>query len=357
MKLIEFSFKDSNWEIQNLEFGAASLIVGKNATGKSRTLKQLSVFFKLINQFTLSSPSGKFHAKFSKDNDIYTYDLEINPTYPIQEVLSINNDIVLKREASDSNETALLLNKQNNAFDSINPPRNKLIIHVNRDTKKYPFLEDIARWAEKSYIFKFGSIFPDIYNSTYFDTSLPNPVDITDIYSSLNDQDRKEILEDLILIGYDIEHIEMKPGVYDKSLLIKENGIYEFIYAHDLSQGMLRSIYLLIFIKYVNKEAKASTIIIDDLCEGLDYERATKLGKLVYEKCREYDIQLIASSNDMFLMDVVDIQYWNVLQRKEGIVTAINARTHPDLFENFKYTGLSNFDFFSSDYIAQKIDK
>jgi hypothetical protein len=57
----------------------------------------------------------------------------------------------------------------------------------------------------------------------------------------------------------------------------------------------------------------------------------------------------------MFLMDVVDLKYWNVLRRNGQVVTAINAKNHPNLFEDFKFTGLSNFDFFASDYIAQNL--
>ncbi len=59
----------------------------------------------------------------------------------------------------------------------------------------------------------------------------------------------------------------------------------------------------------------------------------------------------------MFLMDVVDIAHWNVLQRNGNLVTALNIKNQPELFEKFRYTGLSNFDFFASDYISQTIAK
>ena len=120
---------------------------------------------------------------------------------------------------------------------------------------------------------------------------------------------------------------------------------------------MFRSLSLLIFIEFLTAKRKTATVVIDDFCEGLDYDRATKLGKIVFDKCEHNNIQLIATSNDMFLMDVVDIVHWNVLQRNASIVTALNAKSNPELFEKFRYTGLSNFDFFASDYISQKMDK
>jgi hypothetical protein len=50
---------------------------------------------------------------------------------------------------------------------------------------------------------------------------------------------------------------------------------------------------------------------------------------------------------------IVDIKYWNVLQREGTIVTTINQQNNPDLFKKFMFTGLSNFDFFASDFITQ----
>jgi hypothetical protein len=78
---------------------------------------------------------------------------------------------------------------------------------------------------------------------------------------------------------------------------------------------------------------------------------------MIFSLCQENNIQLIAASNDMFLMDVVELEYWNVLQREGSVVTALNEKNSPDLFESFKFTGLSNFDFFSSDFIPQKIER
>jgi len=114
---------------------------------------------------------------------------------------------------------------------------------------------------------------------------------------------------------------------------------------------MFRALAVIVYVQYLISRKKPSTIIIDDLCEGLDFERATKLGKLIFDKCLENDIQLIATSNDSFLMEVVDLKYWNILTRTGKKVSGFNSKTNSESFENFKFTGLSNFDFFSSDYI------
>ena len=138
-------------------------------------------------------------------------------------------------------------------------------------------------------------------------------------------------------------------------LHVKESHLDRAIPHFKLSQGMFRSLAVIIYLQYLISIEKPATIIIDDLCEGLDYDRATKLGKLVFSKCQDSDIQLIATSNDSFLMEVVDIKYWNILIREGKKVTGINSKSHPEIIENFRFTGLSNFDFFSSNFLNSQL--
>ena len=67
--------------------------------------------------------------------------------------------------------------------------------------------------------------------------------------------------------------------------------------------------------------------------------------------CEKEKVQLIASSNDSFLMDVVDISKWQIVRRKNSKLTVLNQTNTPELFKRFRMTGLSNFDLFSSDFI------
>ena len=92
-------------------------------------------------------------------------------------------------------------------------------------------------------------------------------------------------------------------------------------------------------------------LLIDDLGEGLDYSRATHIGEKVFNACENGNLQLIASSNDSFLMDVVDISKWQIVRSKNSKLSVINQTNQPELFEMFRMTGLSNFDLFSSDFI------
>ncbi|MGB1204981.1 MAG: ATP-binding protein [Chitinophagales bacterium] len=359
MKLIELSYQDKNWDIQNLKFDAVNLIVGKNSVGKSRTLAIIDLFYKIITQKKDLNFEEEWNVKFENNKkEIIEYCFSAEEEKGVfHESLLINNTTVLKR--NDSFSAAIKSNTTSN-WHEINPPSNKLILHIRRDVKEYPFLEDIISWAEHSYGFKFAHITPSasfLAEKKY--SLLTNVANVSDLFSALKKQNKENVILNLNNLGYNIESIEdveVMDALNDFfTLLIKEKDLKKRILLQNLSQGMFRALSILIYLEYLIYQKKPATIVIDDLCEGLDYERATKLGKLIFNKCMNTNIQLIATSNDSFLMDVVDIKYWNVLQREGKIVTAINIQTHEALFKKFKFTGLSNFDFFASDYIKPKI--
>jgi len=360
MKLTKLSYKDSDWEIKKLEFDKVCLLVGKNSTGKSKTLFAIDYLGKLITQKTGFYKATEWDITFQEEGDEINYKFRTaypNGEWAVEyEEIVINERTLLHRTGP---ETATINNLLSHQKDSIYPPANKLVIHTIRDVKKYPFLEDIAIWAENSFGFKFGSIGPDRpYNQQEYNL-LTVVEEIPALFKSLNKTGKEQVRNYLDQLGYKIEaidYIEEEKGA-TKGLFIKESGLKNYLPHYELSQGMFRSLSLLIFIEFLTAKKKTATIVIDDFCEGLDYDRATKLGKIVFDKCEHNNIQLIATSNDMFLMDVVDIVHWNVLQRNASIVTALNAKSNPELFEKFRYTGLSNFDFFASDYISQKMDK
>ena len=363
MRLTKLSYKTEGWELENIEFENVSLIVGKNSTGKSKTIAAIDLLVKVLTQKVNLTHSQEWIIGFintNGDSIRYSFRTYQNENSISEESLYINNFPILSR---DTTEKALIKNAKTEKFEEIYPPASKLGLHTSRDIHKFPYFEEIISWAEQSYGFRFGNVSPlnpfgkDDYN-------LLTPIEeTTELYKVLvnetNDEIGNEIRNSLNSIGFSIDSIFfIRPKDSDVNiLLIKEQGMPNIIQFYRLSQGLFRCLSLLIFIEYLIIKKQPSSIIIDDLCEGLDYERATKLGKLVFEKCLKNDIQLIATSNDAFLMDVVDLKYWNVLQRKGSVVTSINTKTNPSLFENFKFTGLSNFDFFASDYIAQKTNQ
>jgi AAA15 family ATPase/GTPase len=357
MRLTELSYKTTDWEIKNLEFDNVSLIVGKNSTGKSKTLGVVDLLGKIITQKVSLLGRGAWNVTFlSEKFGVINYKFETGSTIGDPQVkyerITIGGKIYLQRNS----ERTTLFSELDKTLQEIYPPEGKLTIHTTRDIRKYPYLEEIINWAEHSYGFKFGVIGPEFPHN--LDYNLLNVIDdIPSLYKTLSEERQKQVKSNFGKIGYKIEEIVFAEGSPINFLFIQESDLAKPLGHYQLSQGMFRSLYILIFIEYLLSQKQPATIIIDDLCEGLDYDRATKLGKLLFDNCMQNNIQLIATSNDMFLMDVVDLKYWNLLQREGGIVTALNPKNQPDLFKDFQFTGLSNFDFLASDYIAQKIKK
>lgn len=348
MELTHFAYKESTWALtQAIPLKAVNLLVGKNAVGKSKVIDAIHKMSNLILKQDVPFISKLFFSTtltFRDGEDAIKYHFTYHLGSITEESLTINGVTLLTR-----NEEATLLNG-----DSINPPADKLTLHVRRDTVQYPYFEKIITWAENVY----GQRFNEIDADQEFQTnSFLSPVHKDDLYTmvkALSKKSIQNIIEQAQKLDYHLEAIrtlELAKSV--KLVIFKEKDVEENLLISSLSKGMCRAISLLIQMEYLSVQNKPSLWLIDDLGEGLDYDRTVKLGKLLFDFCRERGIQLLASSNDTFLMDIVDLQYWNILERKGEKVIPLNMTNNPNLFEDFKFTGLSNFDFFSSDYISR----
>ena len=59
------------------------------------------------------------------------------------------------------------------------------------------------------------------------------------------------------------------------------------------------------------------------------------------------------ATNDRFVMNNVPLECWTVLQREGQKCAVYNYNNSKDFFEEFKFTGLNNFDFFATDFIHE----
>ncbi|WP_163631849.1 AAA family ATPase [Paludibacter sp. 221] len=343
MKLIEFKYFDGFWKLENFKLSEVNLVVGKNAVGKSRTIKGLNDTIQVLLQGKDIKSNEVFYAILlfiNELNDSIIYGFNYQNGKIIQEDFIINGVAILKRD-----EKKTLLNKE-----IISPPNNKLTLHVRRDIKEHPYFEKIMQWAENSYgiVFNEADFIGGRGKKPYL---MVQGEGLYDMLNSLSEESVERVIKAASIMEYSITKIEAVDDV--KAVRFYEKDVKIPLWDFNLSKGMFRTLHLLIFLEYLSTLKAPQMLAIDDFCEGLDYERATKLGKYVFDFCLEHDIQLIASSNDSFLMGVVDVKYWNILQREGSIVKAINYQNNPELFDNFELIGLNNFDLFSSDYIAR----
>lgn len=349
MRLIQFTYRGDDWRLAlpvNLQ--EVNLLVGKNAVGKSKTVRALgNVLLYLMQLSERISVSDIFRCKllFEDKDGFISYEFQLSKSNVVYESLTANGETWLYRNESETHLCG----------EPINPPSNKLTLHVRRDVLQYPFIEKIMLWAEHACGLCFNEIEIGGDNDMPF-YILGQRQTLFEMVKSLPEESIQQVVSQAHGLGYPILQIELlEHGSNLKMVLFHEENVKSPIFGSLMSKGMYRALYLLIYAQYMSVREYPSLLLIDDLCEGLDYERSTKLGKYLFDFCAKHDIQLIATSNDTFLMDVVDLKYWNILQREGSEVTSIDIIKNPELFNDFAFTGLSNFDFFSSDYIARKM--
>lgn len=345
----------NSWEIKDLCLSDQNLIVGKNAVGKSRII---SVIFNLANIISLKTPliNGSWKLEFDvldSGNTIrLKYELEIVDNKVKKEIVNENKYERLKRNTV----TKIYSYKEKKLID-IDPPSDKLVLHIRRDRSEYPFLEYLINWAEGVRGYRFGNTSPLVIEIPKKEINLGTLNTVPTAVDLLDDNSKKKVIKDFNNIGYNLESVRTETihgQPFDvKVLQIKEKGLKYFINQGYMSQGMFRALALLIILEHLLDKKIVSSILVDDLCEGLDYDRSTRFTQLLSEKIKKSNIQFIATTNDRFLMNVIPIDYWNILKREEGVVTAYSYINNKKVFDDFKLTGLSNFDFFSSNILSK----
>lgn len=352
MILKSFKYSTPHWSIDNLSLNESNLIVGKNSVGKSRTLKALSEVLSVVSQ---RRPLVSFSA-FSTEFELSDGDKSISLAFSIEnrivksEILKINGEIIISRNYDE----AFIENEQ------VFPPNEMLLFHVRRDVKRYPLIETLIKWSESAIMHSFtfdgqksrDELFDAVANFTmkmkkqFIHMAKKVDFQITDIDTL-----------DKVVMSMDKKIVNGLSDIEQLKILMLRESKVGVLFLDDLSSGMYRTIQLLVMLVQLSSLNYPSLIAIDDLGEGLDYSRSSKLGKILLEECSKYGIQLIATSNEEIMMNIFDISCWNILVRNGNIVYSISNRNYPEVFDDFSFMGLSNFDFFTSDMLDRVAKK
>lgn len=285
MRLIHFSYKEANWTFEPfLPLKEVSLLYNRNAVGKLKAMEAINFTINYILQAASIDNNNGFSSSLTFEDE----GLTINYSF------SISEGEVTAEELGVANQDPFLRRDKNNAWlqgEIINPPANKLTLHVRRDTKQYPHIEKIMLWAEHAY----GHCFNE--NNRKHSASISSAYhrdNLVGIMESLPKTSLSKVINRARQLGYHIQSIE--------------NAKYDELHA----------VNLLIYLEYISLRSKPSLLLIDNLCEGVDYDRSVQLGRLLFSYCLKNDIQLIVSSNNTFLIDVLEMRYWNIWLRKDN---------------------------------------
>jgi len=371
----EFTDKPHVWTLDGLLLEDINLLVGKNATGKTNTITKIAWLGDILagRQPQLLN-SANYDVEFLDNTNNYQYKLNISMQKVEYEELTINGDQKFIRESDGKGQIFTTQFKEKMNFQ-LSP--NQLVVTSKRDAIQHPFLEELVKWAEGQRMYAFSS---NMGKDTIFlaNDMININVDPRDTNSVIGlylkgerefpQEFRKHIINSMNKIGYDLCNIGIVahpslpviPQAGDMNgvvLYIGERSSNTPILQPNMSQGMFRALSLIIQITYNTLKHLSTTILIDDIGEGLDFERSSSVIKLITMIAEEGKGQVIMSTNDRFVMNNVPLKYWQIIQRNGGQCSVFNYHNSKDKFDEFEYMGLNNFDFLATDFINSKWEK
>ncbi len=361
MKLKSVSYKESSrrnnanpWELKELILGDRNLIIGKNATGKTRIINVVYYLAKLIQMPQQITVDANWVVSFeSESGQMFEFSLTSKDGKIEQEKISIDGEEKLNRSIN----SAQIRSNSSDQWQTISPPSDRLILHVRRDKQEFPFLENLISWAEGVRGFGFANTSPNLIEIPGKPFQLTSLNAVPSVLEQLSVSGLQNVLNQLNEMGYYVESAltdvseDLPPTT--KIVYLKERGIHHPLKQYEISQGMFRAFSLLTIIEFLNSTDKIGCILIDDLCEGLDYERSKILSKIIFDKKSTTKTQFITTSNDCFLTNSVSLDDLIICYRSNHIVKCLNYANSKQKFDSWQQFGLNNFDLLSSNFLLE----
>ena len=363
----------SEWRIQGspvadspLLFGSINLVIGQNATGKSNTLSALRDLADLVSGVrkieSLLYKTFNYDVEFENDGTPIRHRLVVERGQVTDESLSVDGV-----ERFNRKEKFMFYEQQgeNLAFET--SPEELGVTRI--DSKQQSYMEPLYLWGRNLSHYEFGgslgknmivrdlavavneSIKPRDTEkvSAFFAKALQQFANIKDV-----------VIDDMEEVGYKLTDIKSSPlkniPINGYGIAVKEEGLDDYTDQQEMSQGMFRALSIIIQIEYSLLANMPSCILIDDIGEGLDYERSQKLINLIMAKASNNGLQVIMTSNDRFVMNNIPLQYWHVINRMGNRSVFYNMQNSKQVFDEFSYTGLNNFDFFANKFYIKGME-
>lgn len=364
----QFEGEPQSWELAKVQFGRINLLVGLNAAGKTRTLNVIAGIAKLLSgRLPLTFESGRYEMRISSGDSDST-PLDYSLAYRAREVtfeqLVEGNLIRLERGADSEGTLAFEDVKEPLAFRI---PKNQLAALNKRDSIQHPYLEALNEWATCVNHLRFAKEVHAVSSAaSNFPMEAITQLDPMSNMGSAVIAGEKEygsaftdfVVEKMNEIGYPVETLGLlemqaqsaegvKVSTPLRMVYVKERDLQCVTNQFEMSQGMYRALSALVHLRLALLRNTSVSLLIDDIGEGLDFERASKLISILVTTAEHSGVQLIMTTNDRFVMNRVPLDYWSVVLRQGCDVRVVNKNSHPKIFDEFRESGLSNFDFFA----------
>lgn len=370
LEYAEYEGEPAEWTLHGLTLQDVNLLVGKNASGKSRIL---NVIHNLARGITGLRPlsNGHFTAVFENNGIETKYELKLSGEKVVLEHFAIDGDPKLERGPGGAGWIEAVKEDRKIEFQT---PENQLAVLARRDRLQHPFFEELHRWAGSLYHYAFGTPLGR-YNYAIFAKNESedggSKVDAKDSsgvvvifrkgIDDFGDAFVNAVREDFGTVGYCVSEVGLVrprdvkvhgPIAGEVSgMYVQEADLPAVTDQSSMSQGMFRVLSIIVQVNYSVLADTPSCILVDDIGEGLDFDRSCNLIDLLVQKAQNSSVQLVMATNDRFVMNRVPLEAWSVVDRQGNHVEIRNYENSKEIFDNFRFTGLNNFDFLAFDYL------
>jgi len=375
MKINQLRYYDHKreWRLEPIQFSNLNLLVGVSGVGKSQILESINTLKKIT---TGESFNGvEWDIKFTTEDDLYYHwmgefehkkldgqNSQENECKILKETLVKNQEPIIERvnqAISFKNQTLPKLSSCQSAIHILAEeediaPVKKSFRQIQQSNYNYTYSyfnyksingtkdiesieKDIATIQSLERIiipldFMVNKSCLEMQLKEYPSPTLENLHEIINpiknklvvlIFISHNFPDIFErIKNDFIQIFPFIEDIkiEVNGKERDYQIKFKEKGVDSWINEERISSGMRKTFFYIIDLyTYPN----GTVILIDEFENSLGVNCIDTLSNLISEN---RDLQFIITSHHPYIINKIGMQYWKIITRKGGIVTARDAR-------------------------------
>jgi len=356
------------WRLTGLSLGEVALIVGKNASGKSRTLSVVNSLAKMLSSAAKTMfVTGNYEVVFDDEGHSLEYKLHYEKSKVISESFVIDTMPRLERHEGG---VGRIWAQGIGDWMEFQAPEDQLAAVARQDSIQHPYFAPLHQWANSLYYYPFGSpLGQDRLAIVTKNPDVPfdpkDPVNVIAIFrrglKEFSDDFKKSVMADMEVIGFPLKDVDTQapsslavvgalPGPL-VGMWVQERSLAGDTDQNEMSQGMFRCLSVIIQLNYAQMSSPAGSVLIDDIGEGLDFERSCQLIKLLLKKAEDSGVQLIMATNDRFVMNTVPLEAWSVLQRSGGDSQVFNYGNARTKFDEYKFVGMNNFDFFATDFV------
>ncbi|MEC4882653.1 MAG: AAA family ATPase [Scytonema sp. PMC 1070.18] len=350
MKIQKVTYYDHEleWRFEPIEFANFTLLVGASGVGKTQILESINKLQKIANGESLNGV--EWDTIFSVDNSIYQWQGE----FEAKKVSSLIKD----DESEKNSHFRILREKLSKEGKLIIERRNsEIIFKGDKLPKLSPFQSIVDIFSEEEDITPVKNGFKKIIYSNPLRENSIDVIMYPKIYSSLSSKPSSleeiremnlpiqlklaltykyvpwvfnKIKENFINIFFQVEDIKMDPDENDDHLFImlaeypfiqiKEKGVNHWIKQRQISSGMLKT---LLHISEIYLYPEESIILIDEFENSLGVNCIDVVIDLLLEN---RNTQFIITSHHPYIINNIAMEYWKIVTRKGGVVTARDAK-------------------------------